>query len=222
MQKITTPTVERRWTDGDGIKQWNGGMHNQRANKMKQMLIQGKEDFARPRLYHLILTMIMDNAGTAAEYQAALKAICFKLTDNGIENRWKACLERDERKGLHFHVFILLNDKGKINPDEILHNRDTSWLNRMLEQRGMKYTLAHPKSDIHEVQTGINAGNKRVYATLATNKHDKLADCIEWISYLAKARSKPDDIKQIYFSSRDRKPTKHASGNNASDTPLAA
>jgi hypothetical protein len=49
---------------------------------------------------------------------------------------------------------------------------------------------------------GTLDGKRLNYATLAG---EKLNDCIEWISYLVKKRSKPENLKYIYFSSRDSK-----------------
>lgn len=55
------------------------------------------------------------------------------------------------------------------------------------------------KADMHRVG-GTAEGKRQDYASIAG---DKLADCQEWLSYLVKARSKPEDIRGIYFSSRD-------------------
>lgn len=212
MIKQTTSIVDQRWKDKNGIEQWNGGMHDQRAyRKMIAMLHRGKEEYTSPRLYHIVLMGIMEGI-TTPELKGALKAICDQARLRGIDYMWRACLERDDEKGLHLHVFLLVESAIKIPNQFLLNDNKIKPINKkrqryrtlydILSHRGISYHLAPPKAQIHRTG-GTMRGKRQLYATLAG---DKLADCIEWISYLAKARSKPDDIKQIYFSSRDKKP----------------
>lgn len=170
------------------ITKINGGMHNQKEYaKLKKML--NEQAYKQPRLYHLVLM----GSEQTKEYQSAIKALCFELRRKDIPCQWKACLEVDADKGLHFHVFILAEAKY-INPCSILNHNAQGWLNIMMQRRGLRYYIAPPKSSIHQT-----ASTKKNYATLAG---EKLADCLIWISYLVKARSKPKNIRQIYFGSR--------------------
>jgi len=167
----------------------NGGMHNQKAyRKMKAML--NNNTYKQPRLYHLI----MMGSEQAEPYQAALKALCFELRRKGMDCQWKACVEVEPDKGLHMHVFLLVEAKH-YNPCSILNHSYQGWLLTMMEKRGLIYHLSPPKGVMH--RTGL--GKRLNYATLAG---EKLADCLIWISYLVKRRSKVDSIKQIYFGSR--------------------
>ena len=100
----------------------------------------------------------------------------------------------DDEKGLHFHVFILVEAKLR-NPCSVLNHNAQTWLNVMMLKRGLTYHIAPPENHIHRTKLG-----KRLnYATLSG---DKLADCLIWISYLVKRRSKIDEICRIYFGSQ--------------------
>ena len=203
MRKITTAITERKS---------NGGMHRTAAYRRVTAMLDG-HGYAYPRLYHLVL---MDNVEShdASRFLTAIKALCKQLTDFNVSYRWRGCLERDDDKGMHFHVFIL-TDAAHYNPCSIIntshgkrvpYKRDAKdkrkyrmTLRSMLEKRALKFHLSQPKADMHRVG-GIATGKRLNYAYVS---RDKLADCLEWVSYLVKARSKPDDIRGIYFSSRD-------------------
>lgn len=192
MRRETTSILERKR---------NGGMHRQKAYRQIKAMLVG-HGFISPRLYHLVL---MDDAAEseapARRFQVVLKALCRKLTSVGIPSRWRACLERDADKGVHFHVFLLVDGNSPRNPDEFINTKDgpQAWLRPMLERRHMTFFLSQPKADMHR-KGGTVHGRRLNYATLAGAK---MADCLEWISYLVKKRSKPDDLRTIYFSSRD-------------------
>jgi hypothetical protein len=136
----------------------------------------------------------------AARFLKALKVLCLELRQNNIPTRWRACLERDDKKGIHFHVYVLVDAINK-NPCGIINKKagKEGWLRSMLEKRALRFHLSPPKADMHRVG-GTAEGKRKNYASIAG---EKLDDCIEWISYLVKTRSKPDDISHIYFSSRD-------------------
>lgn len=189
--------------DTTEITERNGGVHSQRALVRARGLLFG-HDFARPRLYHVVL---LDHAAESAtsvqRFQGAIKALCRKLHQLGVPTRWRACIERDDDKGLHCHVFILV-DATAANPCAIINTKRTgmqAWLHNTLAARHMDFHLAQPKADMHRVG-GTFDGRRKNYATLAGKKLD---DCLIWVSYLAKQRSKPSDIRTIYLSSRDRK-----------------
>lgn len=188
MRKQTTAIIER-----------NGGVHKQKALRRIESIFDG-HGFIRPRLYHLILMAETDTLG-AKRYLSALKALRRKLREEGISiPRWRAALELDDEKGLHFHVFLLFDATAK-NPCEVINTKPDGWLRSMLDRKKMTFHLSKPKADMHRVG-GTLTGKRKNYASLAG---DKLDDCKEWISYLAKARSKPEHITYLYFSSRDSK-----------------
>lgn len=183
----TTPILDR-----------NGGMHRQKQFRRIKAMLTG-HGYKQPRLYHLVLiddTETAERQG-AARFLKALKVLCLELRQNDIPTRWRACLERDDKKGMHFHVYVLVDAINK-NPCSIINKKTgkEGWLRNMLEKQALRFHLSPPKSDIHRKRNG----ERENYAHVSRAKLD---DCIVWISYLAKARSKPEDIRNIYFSSRD-------------------
>jgi hypothetical protein len=169
----------------------NDGMHNPREfQKAREMLEQNR--YINPRLYHLTLT----GSEQVSAYQEATKALCAHLRRHGMPCQWRACVEDDEDKGLHWHVYILVESKHS-NPDHILNRKDQGWLQIMVLKKGIDFYLNAPRDRMHWTEDGKQLN----YATLPKSKPEKLANCIEWISYLYKTRSKPK-MRQIYFSSR--------------------
>jgi hypothetical protein len=183
------------------IMERNGGVHRQKAwRKIRSMLEQ--HDFKSARLYHLVLMLLepeVNQGGEVKRYQRALKALCLLLTHAGIRYRWRACVELEDAKGWHMHVFILAEASSK-NPCQIINHNPAGATLAMMNSHGVKYHHAKPEGAIHRVG-GTPAGYQQNYASIAGA--EKLDDCIDWLSYIAKARSKPDDTHQIYFSSRD-------------------
>lgn len=96
---------------------------------------------------------------------------------------------------------FLLAEARKANPCSIINTSPDGWLRTMLLSQPMTFHLSAPKALIHRTA----AGRTKNYAAVVTG--EKLDDCIEWISYLHKARSKPADMRTIYFSSRNKRTT---------------
>lgn len=223
MRKQTTVILERRDANGELA---NGGMHRQKAYRRITAMLDG-HDFKNARLYHFVL---MDREVSGPDdpdrFLSVVKALCRELRAQRIRYRWRAALELDEEKGLHLHVFMLL-ENDRANPDGLItSNRNTTapprfkpdgtpyeparirqpdgtlgkpvrTLGDIMEDRMLGFHIAPPKADIHRTKHG-----KRLnYATIASD--EKRADCLVWMSYLVKARSKPDHVRGIYFSSRD-------------------
>ena len=188
MRKITTPILER-----------NGGLDSTRAYRRVTSMFKDL-DFTSPRVYHLIL-MSEREIVDAEPFQKVVKALCRRLREAGIRYRWRGALELDDEKGLHFHVFFTVENQAR-NPCAIINTTRGGFMHRLTERHAMRFHLSQPKDDMHRVG-GTAAGRRKNYASLAGEKH---ADCMEWISYLVKARSKPTGIRNIYFGSRDGKP----------------
>lgn len=206
--------------DTTAIAERHGGVHNQRALARVRDLLVG-HGFARPRLYHIVLLDHASESPTSRRrFQGAIKALCRKLREKGIPTRWRACIERDDEKGLHCHVFMLV-DATAANPCAIINTKRQgaqAYLHKMLAARFMDFHLAQPKADMHRVG-GTADGQRKNYATLAGPKLD---DCLTWVSYLVKQRSKPSDIRTIYFSSRDSKSAPANTVNRRSQQEIAA
>jgi hypothetical protein len=177
----------------------NGGMHNPSGfTKAKKMLEACK--YQEARLYHLAFT----DSTTVKPYQEALKAICEKLRthgEHGIPCQWKACCEHDSSRGFHMHVYLLVEAKFN-NPAAILNRISYGWLIKLANQLGINIYINHPRDPLHWGASGKTLK----YATIPKSKPEKLANCIEWISYLYKVRSK-EGLLRIYSSSRPSRAT---------------
>lgn len=180
----------------------NGGMHNQPKYKlMKEMVDNNK--FKEARLYHLILTGATD----PAVYRATWKTVVEKLRDNGMPCQWHSCIERDgdkdiDGKGLHMHIFMLIECKDQNPCRRFLNHRSNSKIEPIMERNGVKFYIAPPRSSIHRTK---RKQRQLRYATLGSK--EKIADCKVWISYLVKNRSKVAGMRNIYSASRDRSST---------------
>lgn len=168
----------------------NGGLHSTRQYKSAKAMLEN-HTYLDARLYHLCFT----DSTQVAPYKAAIKALVERLRDYNMPCQYKAALEADDSKDLHMHVFLLV--EAKYADPNLTINRKDGWLKTMVQMKGIGFFLNHPRDPIHFSK----AGTQKLYATLPRSKPDKVADCLEWISYLYKNRSKPK-LRQIYFSSR--------------------
>lgn len=219
--KDTTEILER--TDSKG-KKVNGGMHRQPAYRRGKEMLEG-HGFKGPRLYHIvIMDRYVEGPPNGARFLKSVKAVCKALHDQGIRYRWRSALELDEEKGLHLHVFFLVENLPSTNPRAVSPcsiftsnsnnqkpKRRPKWkdgtvgekpyrtLGDIMRRNMLGFHIAQPQAQIHR-----NAqGERKNYATLANPA--KREDCIQWISYIYKARSKPTHIRGIYSGSRDSK-----------------
>jgi hypothetical protein len=186
MKKITTSVTSAKN---------NGGLHDPR-NYKKAVKMLTEHDYKRARLYHLCFT----GSTQVATYLSAIKALAEHLRDNNIRCQYKASLEDDGddegAKELHMHIFIL-TESILNNPDHIINRKSDGWLAIMILKNSLDFHLNPPRSPLHYGEDG----SQKNYATLPKSKPKKLADCINWISYLYKVRSKPD-LRQLYYSSK--------------------
>jgi hypothetical protein len=192
MIKITTPITE---------KKGNGGMHSV-VNYRKAMDMLTNHPYKHGRLYHITLT----GSEERTIYRKVLDRLCKELRTNGMPVMWKACYERDEKKRFHMHIFLLI-ECHTTHADSVMHYRKGNFLDNLTKSNGLAFTIAEPDNPMHYV-----AGKQVNSMYVPKNAGPKLDDCLIWISYLFKARSKADVGGQIYTSSTNRgsaKPTIH-------------
>lgn len=147
------------------------------------------------QLYHLCFV----GSNQVKPYTEAIKSLVEHLRDKKMPCQYRAALEENEDDGsneVHMHVFLLVEAKHAM-PIGVINRRPDGWLKEMAMKKGIDFHLNHPRSPLHFGRQG----QQKLYASLPASKPEKLADCINWISYLYKARSKPK-IRQRYFSSR--------------------
>jgi hypothetical protein len=147
------------------------------------------------QLYHLCFV-----GSTQVEpYAEAIKSLVEHLRDKKMPCQYRAALEQSDDEGsneLHMHVFLLVEAKHA-KPIGIINRKVDGWLKQMTAKKEIDFHLNHPRSPLHFGRKG----QQKLYASLPDSKPEKLADCINWISYLYKSRSKPK-IRQRYFASR--------------------
>jgi len=179
------------------IHRANGGNHSP-VNYRKHMNMLLDHPYSNGRLYHIVFTGSED----PTVYRKAVELLCKQLRAKGMPCRYKACYERDKFKRFHKHVFLLI-EADIANPDTIIHFRKGHWFTKMTESLGLAFTIAQPLDPMHQV-----AGKKVNYAYVPKKSSPKLDDCLVWISYLTKVRSKAGVECQVYTGSTNREAKK--------------
>jgi hypothetical protein len=184
----------RKWiTD---VTRPHGGLHKQEEfKKGVEMLEHCARNFRNPRLFHICFT-----GAYLYIYQLAMQRFCKVLKLEGIDYRYKAALEHDAAKGLHYHVMIVVgtnqqtrrfitadDETGKMECESALRKavRHT-WR----ECSHLDYSVNRPKSQGGLPFIQFNQSNQGFFD-----------EAVEWMSYIYKARSKPDS-GTVYFSDR--------------------
>ena len=168
----------------------NGGLHDLRQYKTAKTMLE-THPYQDARLYHLCFT----GSTQVAPYKEAIKALVEHLRDCKMPCQYRAALEESESNKIHMHIFILVEAKHR-DPNIVINRKD-GWLKTMVLKKDLEFYLNHPKDPIHFSRLG----NQKLYANLPPSKPEKVRNCLEWISYLYKNRSKPK-LRPIYFSSR--------------------
>lgn len=186
------------------IHRANGGNHSP-VNYRKHMNMLLDHPYSIGLLYHIVFTGSED----PKVYRKSVELLCKQLRAKGMPCRYKACYERDKFKRFHKHVFILIEAKES-HPDTIIHFRKGHWFTKMMESLGLGFKIAQPHDLMHLV-----GGKKVNYAYVPKKASSKLEDCLVWISYLTKVRSKEGVGCQVYTGSTNREGKKP-------DSPIAA
>ncbi len=179
------------------IHKANGGNHSP-VNYRKHKAMLSSHPYKNGYLYHLVLTGSEDRK----VYRKAVELLCKQLRSKGMPCRYKACYERDKFKRFHKHVFLLIEAKD-VHPDTVIHFRKGHWFKEMTESLGLQFKIAKPQDPMHYV-----AGKQVNYAYVPKKAGAKLDDCLLWISYLTKVRSKAGVDGQIYTGSTNREAKK--------------
>jgi len=148
--------------------------------------------------------------------QSPYNDIADHIRDNGSRCEYFGCLEMDENKGLHAHVYFVI-DRSKKFPHKTLDVTDGAWLHKLAQRRGLnRIHIAQPQNKMHN-----SNGKKQFFASL--DDEAKLADCLERIEYLYKNRSKENvPCREIYFNSNfEANKAKRAKKKPVSDSPSA-
>jgi hypothetical protein len=192
------PKIEgRKWitrtTQGGG----NGGLHKQEEfRKGVEMLEHCAHSFRNPRLFHVCFT----NASLAV-YRLTMRRFCRVLKAEGVNYRWKAAVEHDAAKGLHMHAMIVL-EGGDRQTHRFITSSDESA--KMDNESALRKAVRHTWSECNLLEYRVNPPqSRRPLAFIQFNQSNMefFDEAAEWLSYIYKARSKPDS-GTVYFSDR--------------------
>lgn len=190
------PLLQRRkWITQNTIN--NGGIHKQEEfRKGVEMLEYAAHHFRNPRLFHICFT-----GADIDIYQLVLIRFCRALKGAEVQYHYKAALEFDSKKGLHLHVMIVLgtedqtpryitsaNETGKVENESMLRKAVRQTWNECCT---LEYMVCPPKS----------RGGKVAFIQMNQTNMEFFNEAVEWMSYIYKARSKPES-GQVYFSDR--------------------
>lgn len=178
--KDTMPSKTR-----NAILDANDGLHSARAlDKAHEML--RFHDLRQPVLFHMVMT----GADSIATYQSTIKALVRRLRNYGCRTEYFGAYEFQPMKGLHAHVFLLI-ETSKRPPFKILGINGGDYLSTLAERNKIQpIHIAKPKNPMHGGEF------------FARPVSDKLQNCMEWVAYAFKARSK-DSVpsRETYFNS---------------------
>jgi hypothetical protein len=165
----------------------NGGLDSVRAlNHARNVLL--NHDLKQPVLYHLVLT----GSQSIPVYQATIKSLIRRVRNHGCRLEYFGAYENDEEKGMHAHVFILI-ETSKKTPFKLLNVNDGEYLHKLADRHGLtrRVHVSKPKHPMHGGQ---------FFARPAPG--EQLENCLAWIGYAFKQRSK-DGIpaREKYFNS---------------------
>lgn len=193
----------------------NGGWHRQGKRAYRNAVRKITDClplYREARLYHLCF-----EGKTHPEHMKMLHALRQMTVRAGMQCEWFAAREvADGTKADHLHVFMLIDAHGN-NVWKVFNQFDDGQVGQLCGDKGIKFAIFSPK-DFQGIHGRNNymalpyqgPGNRE---TALGRK--RLADALVWLTYLYKARSKPQDDKkwQIFPASR---PTRKAAVTNPS------
>lgn len=184
----------------------NGGYHPQGKRAYRAAVMRIKEClmvYKEPRLYHICF-----QGGTNTDHKEVLAATVRTLERASVPCEWFSAREIDSAKGEHLHVFLLVDSKNK-NVNGILNRVNGGFLKVECERRGLLPPHINPPKNNIFLQWSrripgmlkrpwyaqlpyLGPGNK-----LTKLGKDRLENALVWLTYIYKARGKPDMTTQI-------------------------
>ena len=196
------PTIQqRKWITNNTAN--HGGIHKQEEfKKGVRMIEQCAHNFRNPRLFHICFTGAEENI-----YKTVMVRFCRLLTAAHVDYRYKAALEVDTTRGVHFHVMIVLGTEQQTHRFITSSNEREKTENESALRKAVRRTW----DDCTTLDYRVNAPKSRSgeVAFIQFNQTNMVFfnEAVEWMSYIYKVRSKPS-VGTIYFSGRQQKRTK--------------
>jgi hypothetical protein len=228
------PVASIQYPDDIVNRNNNGGWHRngKRAyRKAVQGLLRFLQTAKEARLYHLCfeeLDELPDSTDERSPHErnmAMLHAFRQMAERDGIRCEWWAAREiADSSKKDHLHAFMVI-DAFDIKVAKLFNTFEDGRIQQHCKTHGVEFNIFEPKD-----YQGIHGRNK--YMALPYqgpgNRQtalagERLADALVWLSYLGKARSKPEDDKsgQIFPASRPGRKAAPQAAHEALDTQAA-
>jgi hypothetical protein len=190
------PTVQKRkWITQNTVN--HGGLHRQEEfKKGVEMLEHCAHNFRNPRLFHICFT-----GADLPTYQLVMVRFCRALSAQGVDYRYKAALEYDSEKGLHFHVMIVLGTSEQ-TPRFITSANETGKLeSESTLRKAVRQTWSECCTLAYKVCAPRSRSGKVAFIQFNQTNMEFFNEAVEWMSYIYKARSKPNN-GTVYFSDR--------------------
>lgn len=185
---------ERKWYTE--VTDRHGGLHKQEEfRKGVEMLEYAAHNFRNPRLFHICLT-----GADLAIYQLTMIRFCRALAGAGVKYCYKAGLEYDSEKGLHFHVMIVLGTEKQTHR-YITSSEETG---KIENESALRKAIRHTWNECCDLRYRVNSPQSRrplAFIQFNQTNMDFFNEAVEWMSYIYKARSKPER-GMVYFSDR--------------------
>lgn len=208
-----TPKKKRgKWITDVTSGRDNGGIHRQEEfKKAVQMLTTCAHTLPNARLFHVCLT-----GGNTPVYQLIIKRLCRALKSQDVVTKYKACIEHDQTKGEHCHLFIVLSSVDQQTARFITATDESK--KRMVNDSTLLKVIHHTLTECPTLRYRVMAPQhpncnpsadgsppKRV-AFLQFNQTNQafFDNAVEWLSYAYKVRSKAG-IAACYLSDKQNK-----------------
>jgi hypothetical protein len=185
---------QRRWVTR--VTRPHGGLHKQEEfKKAVAMMEHCAHTFRNPRLFHICFT-----GADVSIYQSVMVRFCRTLKAEGVEYRYKAALESDCEKGLHFHVMIVLGSESQTHRFITPSDESGKTENESALRKAVRHTWSECNALAYSVNRPRSQGGLPFIQFNQTNE-ERFNEAVEWMSYIYKARSKPSGCT-VYYSDK--------------------
>lgn len=138
----------------------------------------------------VVYQFILSGKSDKADYQATIKALMRHIRTQCRAEYIGAYEVGDEKGGLHCHCYIIIETAHQI-PRYLLDVSEGHFIARRIKRTGMSIRIEPPKGKMH---------GGAMFAKMDTPA--KLADCVAWVEYHIKGRSKAAVTgREVYFAS---------------------
>lgn len=189
------PTTRRRkWITK--VTEPHGGLHKQEEfKKGVEMLEYCAHNFRNPRLFHICFI-----GADVPTYQLVMFRFRRTLTAEGVRFRFKAAVEHDSEKGLHYHVMIVL--EAEVQTHRFIRASDES--GELENESVLRKAVRHTWNECSLLDYHVSKPRSRhglPFIQMNQTNQEFFDEAAEWLSYIYKADTKLAS-GTVYFSDR--------------------